>query len=87
MGIGMTLEVCESCALEKLPLVIADAITLSPASDFERSREALKRIEGSFWRGLAHRFMAERREGHQAEVESRSEEWDDEPLDSILPPS
>lgn len=58
-GSGITLEVCEGCAVNILPRIIADAVTLTGAGDHNRSKVVLMQVERQFWRALAFRQMRE----------------------------
>lgn len=58
-----TVYVCGSCAIEKLPLLIADAVVASRPIFAERVIEPIvERINGAFWRGLALRLIAHNRQ-------------------------
>jgi hypothetical protein len=47
-------EVCEECAKEKLPLLIADAVSTSLVKlPFEYAERALETVAKQFWYGLA----------------------------------
>jgi hypothetical protein len=56
---GGVFEVCESCALDKLPLLIADA-TGYRLKDQQQAEAAFDRIGKAFWRGLAIHGMREK---------------------------
>lgn len=51
-----SVSVCPTCALEKLPLLIADAVAAGgpPAVSIDRFEVALPSIVGAYWRGVAH---------------------------------
>jgi hypothetical protein len=55
MGLETTFEVCYVCAVEKLPLIIADAVSKGPP---DSAQHALDRVSGAFWRGLWIRLAA-----------------------------
>lgn len=55
-GGGITFETCCSCALEKLPLMIADAIPENYLNDREKLEAMLDRVTAAYWRGLAIRM-------------------------------
>lgn len=55
------LEICRICALDKLPLLIADAVSTSPKKiDFDESHRALDRLTKQYWRGLALQLMRDK---------------------------
>ena len=51
-----TIEICSTCATEKLPLLIADSVGHANPVHAE---SAAKSIESAFWRGMALRAMSE----------------------------
>jgi hypothetical protein len=55
-------EVCSTCAKEKLPLIIADAIGLGTKDQWAAAESALHEVTSAFWRGLAIRGMRENSE-------------------------
>jgi hypothetical protein len=54
---GGVIEVCTSCATDKLPLLIADAIPDSLVESDKHAHSIVKSIVGAFWRGLSIRLM------------------------------
>jgi hypothetical protein len=51
-------EVCQSCAVNKLPLIAGDALANSlPKPDIRAAEAALGSISRAFWRGLALRLL------------------------------
>ena len=56
MAVGVGYEVCGNCAVEKLPLLIADAIALGPSNETALAEQALEKVKAAFWRGMAIRL-------------------------------
>ena len=51
-----TVAVCGECALEVLPILIADAATLHPRSRGDQIKKIVDRVEKRLWRAFALRL-------------------------------
>lgn len=58
-GCDPTFETCTTCAVSKLPLLIADSLTYA---NLQHAEGAFMRMEKQFWRGVALRSMRENEE-------------------------
>lgn len=54
-----SIQVCEECALRKLPLLIADSLGQLTRESAERG---LREMNEAYWRGIALRRLRERQE-------------------------
>jgi hypothetical protein len=57
-----TIAVCGECALEALPVLIADAVEIPSERPWGRLNRALDTVERRFWRAISCRLLRERRE-------------------------
>ena len=70
-GYGGVLAVCRNCAVEKLPLLIADAIAgnyRASTLTAQRFEPAIPAITGAFWRGAAFALSRRTRLGLDSDM-------------------
>ena len=51
--------VCHQCAVDRLPALIADAISLDSADPRGRAVSVWRQVEATYWRALALRLLTE----------------------------
>jgi len=64
-GAGGIVEVCQQCAIETLPALIADAAFVPPPSGVNAHDSLchqVDRFEKAFWKSVAFRLLQERKE-------------------------
>ena len=56
-GGNRTIAICGACAVEALPVLIADAVEVPRERPFDRLKRLLVDVECRFWRAVACRLL------------------------------
>ena len=59
---AQVIAICEECAVNDLPSLIADSIALHPGRGSDRTKFVVLQIELRFWKAIAFRLMKELQE-------------------------